>query len=429
MQIKKRAMVGWSLYDWANSAYWTIIGTFIFSVYFANGIYGDADEGAKIWAYSMSVSGLIVALASPVLGAVADYAGGLKRWLAVLTGITAIGACLLWFAEPDPAFAVFALVVVVIASSSLDLGQVFYNALLTPNAPPHMLGRVSGWGWGVGYVGGLCALALTLFAFVGLGDAVEPLIALDRESAQHVRIVGPMTGLWLVVFSLPMLFFAYDRPPTGVTLFAAVPKGLKILAGTLREIRHEGQVVRFLIASAIYRDGLSTLFAVGGLYAAGVHEMDTAEILIFAIGLNVTAGLGAAGFAWMDDGMGSRLTVLVSLVGLILFGIPVILADSFPFFIAMALGLGIFIGPAQAASRSLMARLAPDDKETEYFGLYSLTGKAAAVFGPALYGIFTEVFDSQRAGLSVVLIMFVIGGAVLFTVKEVPTVTTDRDAP
>ena len=121
--------------------------------------------------------------------------------------------------------------------------------------------------------------------------------------------------------------------------------------------------------------------------------------------------------------------MLVSLVGLILFGIPVILADNFPFFIAMALGLGIFIGPAQAASRSLMARLAPDDKETEYFGLYSLTGKAAAVFGPALYGIFTEVFDSQRAGLSVVLIMFVVGGAVLLTVKEVPSVTSDRDAP
>jgi len=174
---------------------------------------------------------------------------------------------------------------------------------------------------------------------------------------------------------------------------------------------------------------LSTLFAVGGLYAAGVHGMDTGQILIFAIGLNITAGLGAAGFAWMDDGMGSRLTVLVSLAGLILFSLPVILVDDFKLFIGLALGLGIFIGPAQAASRSLMARLAADGKETEFFGLYSLTGKAVAVFGPALYGIVTEIFDSQRAGLSVVVFMFVIGGAVLLTVREAPRVTPIRDAP
>ncbi len=429
MRIKKRAMVGWCLYDWANSAYWSIIGTFIFSVYFTKGIYGDATEGAKVWAYAMSVSGLIVALGSPVLGAIADYAGGLKRWLAVLTGVTAVGASLLWFAEPDPAYVVFALVVVVIASACLDLGQVFYNALITPNAPPHMLGRISGWGWGVGYVGGLSALALTLFVFVGLGDSVQPLIPLDRESAQHVRVVGPLTGLWLVVFSLPLFFFARDREPTGVTLAVALPKGLKTLMATLRELRHRGQILRYLIASAIYRDGLSTLFAVGGLYAAGVHDMDTAQILVFAIGLNVTAGLGAAGFAWMDDGMGSRLTVLVSLVGLILFSLFVILVDDFKLFIGFALGLGIFIGPAQAASRSLMARLATDGRETEFFGLYSLTGKAAAVFGPALYGIVTEVFDSQRAGLCVVIVMFVIGGAVLLTVKEPPRVTPIRGVP
>jgi len=429
MQIAKRAMIGWCLYDWANSAYWSIIGTFIFAVYFTKGIYGDATEGAKVWAYAMSVSGLIVALGSPILGAIADYAGGLKRWLAVLTGVTAVGACLLWFAEPDPAYVVYALIVVVIASASLDLGQVFYNALLTPNAPPHMLGRVSGWGWGIGYVGGLCALAMTLFVFVGLGDSVQPLVALDRESAQHLRIVGPLTGVWLIIFSLPLFLFARDRHATGVTLTAAVPKGLKTLMATLRDLRHQGQIVRFLIASAIYRDGLSTLFAVGGLYAAGVHGMDTGQILIFAIGLNITAGLGAAVFAWMDDGMGSRLTVLVSLAGLILFSLPVIMVDDFKLFIGLALGLGIFIGPAQAASRSLMARLAADGKETEFFGLYSLTGKAVAVFGPALYGIVTEIFDSQRAGLSVVVFMFVIGGAVLLTVREAPRVTPIRDAP
>lgn len=418
MQIKKRAIAGWCLYDWANSAFPTIIGTFIFSVYFAQGIYGDADEGAKNWAYALSVSGIIVAVVSPVLGAIADHAGGLKRWLGLFTAMAAVGSCLLWFAEPDPAYAVFALVIVVLSAASLDLGQVFYNALLTPNAPTHMLGRVSGWGWGVGYLGGLTALALTLVGFVGLGDMLQPLFALDRESAQHLRIVGPLTGVWFAVFCLPLFFFSKDFPPTGVSIRQAVPKGLSVLAKTLGELRNQGQMLRFLIASAIYRDGLTTLFAVGGLYAAGVHGMDTGQILIFAIGLNVTAGLGAAGFAWLDDGIGSRITVLISLAGLILVGLPLLLVDDFKLFIGLALVLGIFVGPTQAASRSLMARLAPDDKEAEYFGLYSLTGKAAAIFGPALYGLGTGIFDSQRAGMAIVVAMFAVGAVILLTVRD-----------
>lgn len=418
MQIKKRAIAGWCLYDWANSAFPTIIGTFIFSVYFAQGIYGDADEGAKNWAYALSVSGIIVAVVSPVLGAIADHAGGLKRWLGLFTAMAAVGSCLLWFAEPDPAYAVFALVIVVLSAASLDLGQVFYNALLTPNAPAHMLGRVSGWGWGVGYLGGLTALALTLVGFVGLGDMLQPLFALDRESAQHLRIVGPLTGIWFAIFCLPLFLFSKDFPPTGLSIRQAVPKGLSVLLKTLDEITNQGQVLRFLIASAIYRDGLTTLFAVGGLYAAGVHGMDTGQILIFAIGLNVTAGLGAAGFAWLDDGIGSRITVLISLAGLILVGLPLLLVDDFKLFIGLALVLGIFVGPTQAASRSLMARLAPDDKEAEYFGLYSLTGKAAAIFGPALYGLGTGIFDSQRAGMAIVVAMFAVGAVILLTVRD-----------
>jgi len=417
MQIQKRAIFGWCLYDWANSAYPTIVGTFIFSVYFAQGIYGDADEGAERWGYALSVSGLIVALLSPALGAIADHSGGLKRWLGVLTAVTCVAAMLLWFAEPDPAFVFLALALVVLGSVGLDLGQVFYNGLLTWNAPQGMLGRVSGWGWGVGYLGGLSALAATLLLFVGLGDGLQPLIQLDRDSAEHIRIVGPMTGLWFAVFCLPLFLLARDKPGSGLPVGQAVSKGLGTLRQTLREVRRYKQIVRFLIASAIYRDGLTTLFAVGGLYAAGVYGMDTGQILIFAIGLNVTAGLGAIAFAWMDDKVGSKPTIMVSLAGLIVTGIPILLATEINTFIGLALVLGLFVGPTQAASRSLMSRLAPDDLETEMFGLYSLTGKAAAIVGPALYAVTTDMFDSQRAGMSVVLLMFVVGGAVLVFVR------------
>ena len=418
MEIPKRSIVGWCLYDWANSAYPTIVGTFIFSVYYAQGIAADPTEGARDWAFALSVAGLIVAVVSPVLGAVADHSGGLKRWLGLFTAATCFSAGMLWFAEPDPAFALFALVFVVLGSASLDLGQVFYNGMLTWNAPAGMLGRVSGWGWGVGYLGGLSALAATLFLFVGLGDTIQPLIAIDAGNAEDIRIVGPMTGLWFALFCVPLFLLARDKPGPGLPLAQAVPKGLSTLWATIAKVRAYKQIVRFLIASAIYRDGLTTLFAVGGLYAAGVFGMDTGQILVFAIGLNVTSGLGAVGFAWIDDKVGSKPTILVSLAGLILAGIPILLVTDITTFIGLALALGIFVGPAQAASRSLMSRLAPDEIETEMFGLYSLTGKAAAIFGPALYATVTEIFDSQRAGMSVVLAMFVVGGAVLLSVRD-----------
>lgn len=414
---RKRVMA-WCLYDWANSAFPTIVGTFVFSVYFARAVYGDETGGAAVWGYALSVAGLIVALASPVLGAIADHAGALKRWLGALTGVTALSACLLWFALPDPAYIAYTLIVVVVGMAAFDLLQVFYNALLTPNAPRGMLGRVSGWGWGIGYLGGLSALAATLVLFVGLGDALRPLVPLNEETAANIRAVGPLVAVWFVVFALPLFLIARDRPATGVPLGLAVKRGIGQLKATWRIARGEPGLLRFLIASALYRDGLATLFAVGGLYAAGVYGMSTPQILVFAIGLNVTAGLGAIAFAWVDDGVGSRRTVLMGLAGLIGIGGPILLVDDTTVFIALTLALGLFVGPAQAASRSLMAKLAPDAVETEMFGLYALTGKAAAVTGPALFALATDVFDTQRAGMAMILALFVVGGLILWPVRE-----------
>lgn len=414
----RRAIFSWCLYDWGNSAFPTIIGTFIFSVYYARGIYGDETAGAASWAYALSLSGLIVAVLSPIFGAIADHSGALKRWLLLFTALCCLPTALLWLAKPDPSYAMLALVLVVLANVAFELGQMIYNALLPVNAPPGMTGRVSGWGWGIGYIGGLLALATTLVLFVGLGDGLKPLIPLDRDSAEHLRAVGPLTAIWFVIFSLPIFLWSRDRVGPGEPLRIAIPKGLRQLANTIRQARRHGMALRYLVASAIYRDGLTTLFAVGGLYAAGVYGMDTGQILIFAIGLNVTAGLGAIGFAWLDDGWGSRRTVLLSLAGLIAVGLPILFVEDKWVFIGAALALGIFVGPTQAASRSLMAKLAPPEMEAEMFGLYALTGKAAAVLGPALYGLASEAFDSQRAGMSTIILLFAIGGALLLTVRE-----------
>ena len=419
---RARGIVAWCLYDWANSAFATIVGTFVISVYFAQGIWGDAgescgdqSEGAALWAFAIAIAGLVIAVLSPVLGAIADRTGRRKPWLAVCVAVAVVPTALLWFALPSREYALFALVCVAVASIGFELSTVFYNAMLPAIAPARMIGRISGWGWGLGYFGGLAALALCLVALV---QPEQPWFGIPTENAANIRATAVLTAIWFTLFALPLFLFTRDTPATGIGALPAVRQGLAELAGTLRQIRRYGNVVRFLVASALYRDGLNTLFTVGGIYAACVIGMDFAQVILFAIGINVTAGIGAMAFAFVDDRVGSKPTVLVSVCGLCAFGLPLLFVETPVSFIALALCLGIFVGPTQAASRTLMARLAPPDMRNEMFGLYALTGRAVSIVGPAVFGLVATTFDSQRAGLSTILVVWVVGAALLLTVRE-----------
>ena len=411
----RRGIFSWCLFDWANSAFNTVIGTFVFNVYFARAIYGEETAGGAVWATAIGISGLAVAVLAPICGAVADHSGRRKPWIAAFTALTVIPTALLWFAEPDQAFIVYALVLVVLASIAFELAGVFYNAMLPDIVSRDYLGRVSGWAWGLGYAGGLACL---VFALIALIQPEVPWFGLSKDGLENVRATGPLVAVWFTVFALPMLLLTRDTPSTGIAVGQAIRRGLGSLVQTLRQARKYPQIVKFLIASAIYRDGLVTLFAVGGLYAGKTFGMSQSEIIQFAIGLNVTAGLGAAAFAWLDDGVGSKRTILVALTGLILFGTATLFVRDTTLFVVLALILGIFVGPAQAASRSLMARLSPPDLETEMFGLYAMTGKSIAFLGPFLFGQLTLAFDNQRIGMSTIMLFWLAGAALLFTVRE-----------
>ena len=200
--------------------------------------------------------------------------------------------------------------------------------------------------------------------------------------------------------------------------------GLRSLANTLSHLRAEANTVRFLIARMVYTDGLITIFAMGGLFAAGTFGMSIEQVLIFGIVLNVTAGIGSAGFGWMDDRIGARRTLLISVTALFVTAAGAVLAPSATWFWVWGSALGIFVGPAQAASRSMMARLSPPARRTEFFGIYALTGKATAFLGPALVASITAATESQRLGLSVTLAFFLVGGLLLLTVREIPKTAT-----
>jgi MFS transporter, UMF1 family len=407
--------ISWALYDWANSAFSAVIVTFVFATYFSQGIAADPVTGTAQWGWAMTASGLAIAVISPILGAIADAGGRRKPWVLVFTGVTVVGCLLLWYARPDPSFVVFTLVVVALANIAFELAGVFYNAMLPELVGRDYIGRLSGWAWGLGYAGGLACLIFALLAFI---QTEHPLFGLDPEAAEHVRASGPLVGIWFALFSLPLFLFTPDRQSRGLPAAEAVRQGLGQLKRTFANLRRYRAILHFLIARMIYTDGLNTLFAFGGIYAAGTFGMSTAEVIQFGILLNVTAGLGALGFAWLDDLIGAKPTILIALVGLFACGtVAVVATSTLTFWIAGGL-LGIFVGPTQAASRSLMARMAPAEVRTEMFGLYALTGKITAYMGPFLLGTVTYWTGSQRWGIATILVFFVVGGLLLWPLAE-----------
>lgn len=407
--------VAWCLYDWANSAFPTVIVTFVFAAYFTKQIAANEIAGTSQWSLTVSLSMLAAALTAPFLGAIADRGGRRKPWIAWFTLLLAGATATLWFAKPGEPQVWWVLLAFGFGNYAFETGTVFYNAMLPDVAPPGMTGRISGWGWGLGYAGGLVCLILCLFVLI---RPDPPLFGLDPALAEPVRATALLTSLWLLVFSIPFFVASPDRPTSGLSAWKAARAGLSTLISTLRSLRHYREIALFLLAHMIYADGLNTLFSVGGIYAAVTFGMSFQEILLFGIALNITAGLGAFGFGWVDDWLGPKRTVLIAIGSLTVLGGAILLVDSKFLFWCFALPIGVFLGPAQAASRSLMARLAPPTLTTEMFGLYGFSGRATAFIGPALFGIVTDATGSQRLGLSTILVLFIAGAGLLVLVRE-----------
>lgn len=414
MKPDRRAIFSWCMFDWANSPYPTIIVTFVFSAYFAKGIVGDEIEGTVLWSQTIAIAGILVAIAGPVLGAIADQTGRRKPWIAGFSLGCILATAALWFATPDRDSITLALVAVAISTVCFEVVTIFYNATLPDMGPANRLGRIGGWGWGAGYIGAIFCLMLCLF---GLIQNETPPFGLDPANAENVRATVIVVAVWWALFGWPFLAFVPDRPSTGMGMGAATRTGIAKLWRTLKNIRSDRNTATFLVARMIYVDGLATLFQFGGLYAAGTFGMDFAEIIQFGIGMNVAAGLGAFAFAWLEDRAGAKPTIMIALCGLIGFGAMVLVATSAQWFWIYGLSLSLFIGPVQSASRGLMARLARPDARTEMFGLYALSGKSTSFLGPLLFGLVTAHFDSQRAGMATILAFWIIGLALLALVR------------
>ncbi|HEY0235189.1 MAG TPA: MFS transporter [Afipia sp.] len=443
----RRAIVGWLLFDWATQPYFTLITTFVFAPYFAGFIAPDPATGQSLWGFATAAAGLLIAFLSPVLGAIADAGGRRKPWIAAFGALLVIGSCAMWIGRPgDPSVIVPVLVAFGIATVGAEFATVFNNAMMPTLVPPEKIGRLSGTGWATGYVGGLISLILVL-GFLAANPTTGktllgfvPLFGLETASHQGDRITGPLTGLWFIVFVLPMFLFTPDhaakKPMEG-----AVREGLRELRGTLSSLPSQPNMATFLVANMVYTDALVALFAFGGIYAAGTFGWQTIQIGAFGILLTISGTLGAWLGGKLDDLLGPKKVITGSML-ILLAAILLILSidrDTIFFVIKVAppvpdgglfaapaekaylvLGflIGLAAGPLQAASRTLLIRLAPKERITQYFGLFALSGKVTSFISPLAVSIVTAITASQKSGMAVLVVFFVAGLLLLARVRE-----------
>jgi UMF1 family MFS transporter len=445
-KASRLAILGWVLFDWAAQPYFTLIMTFIYAPYFASAVVGDATRGQSIWGFATAAAGIVIAFTSPVLGAVADATGRRKPWIAVFGALLVVGAAALWVAKPGDAATIMpALIAFVIASIGVEFATVFNNTMMPTLVPKNKIGSLSGLGWAVGYIGGMISLIFSL-AFLSTNPETGrtllgylPAFGLDTAAREGDRAMGPLTAIWFVVFVTPLFLFTPDGKAHH-RLGPAIAHGLQAFAATVRAARRHRDLWFFLLANMIYTDGLIALFAFGGIYGAGTFGWQTIQLGLFGILLTITGTIGAYVGGKLDDRLGAKTVVLGSLVVLvicccailsvsrdrILFFLPV--APPLPghgmfastaerLYVVLGALIGMSAGPLQAASRTLLVRLAPHDRLAQFFGLFALSGKLTSFMGPFLVAAVTAATASQKAGISVLVAFFFAGGILLASAR------------
>jgi MFS transporter, UMF1 family len=404
----KGELTAWASYDFASNAFNTLIITFIFSRYFQSVVAPDEVTGGVWWTRAVNISAITVALCMPVMGAMADFSGRKKQFLGWTTAGAVLLCAALYFVQPG--MMVEALVIFIAANILFEAAGVFYNGLLPELASPRKMGRVSGFGWAMGYAGGLLCLILAL----GLVR-----LWLPETDDVNVRATNLLAAGWFLVFALPLFLFVTERQrrrSAPVSLY--VVAGFRRVRRTFAELRTYREVAKLLLARLVYNDGLVVIFSFAAIYVGSVYGMDFGEILVLGISLNVAAGIGALVFGFVNDRIGGKRTIAITLV--VLSGATLLGAwapDVRTFWVAAIL-VGLMVGPNQSASRAMLATFTPEGKQGEFFGFFAFSGKLASVAGPLLYGLVLGITESFRLAMGSILIFFVVGFALLMLVDE-----------
>ena len=397
MKMNKN-IFGWIFYDFANSSFTTIIVTVVYSVYFKNVVVGNGEYATALWGWAVSISMVLVAVSSPILGAVADYSRAKKRFLFINCYLCVIFTSLLYFVGEGDVF--LGMTFFVIANYGFNCGNVFYNAFLPEISNKSNIGKISGFGWGVGYLGGLASL------FLALG-----LLKID------VRLVFPMVGAFFGLLSIVTFVLLKEvKMPSKRTNY--IKTATRRLSHTFANIRSYKNLLKFLISYLIYNDGIIVVIAFASIYGATQFGLSSSQLIYYFILVQLTSMLGAWGFGYVLDKVGAKRTILTTLFIWSVVVLWAFFCESASEYYLVGLLAGIAIGSSQSSSRVMLARLTPKKRVSEFFGFYSFTGKLTSILGPVVYGQIAYLTGSQRYSILSVLCFFVVGGLLLLSVKE-----------
>lgn len=404
--MNKKAISAWCLSDWACSPWPVVVKTFVFATYFSS-IFVPGESGTVLWCNMLTISGLFIALSSPFIGILVDQKSSERFWFCIYTLLLSTICALLWFAHPTIMSTTSVLILLGLGTVCFELTTVFYNSILTRISPSSHLGRISGWGRALGFLGGLACLIIALKVLI---EPTNPPFSLNVELSEHIRIIGPMLSIWVILFSLPA-FFLIPNTSSGAhqtheklsTRFKAAFKGYLSLLSFLKQRPNLG---RFLFCQMLYMDGLNTLFATAGIFAMHLFNLDMTEVLTFAICCNLSAALGSLCFSWVDDWIGPKNLIQLSICLFSLFGLGILLAHTKITFYFFAFCSSLFLGPLQSASRTYLLHISDQKEINTSISISALSGKITAFLGPFLVGTFTAFSGSERVGMFAILIFF-----------------------
>lgn len=421
-RASRREVGSWWSWDFGATALNSVMISFVFSVYVTGTVAGDHARGQTAWADAQTVSGIILALLAPLMGAWADRARNRRLMLGVATVLMILATASGWFVKPFPEYLLLGVLMLTIAAVVQEIAGVFYNGMLLRISTRDNIGRVSAIGWGAGYFGGVLCLVVVLFGFVLNGG----IFGIPRDELANVRAVALFCAVWMALFCLPLVVWGPRDPPRREHRRFNVAEAYRDIARRIARMwRDERPLLHFLIASAVFRDGLVAVFSFGGVIAASAYGFSPTEVIYFGLAANAVAMLGAWLMSGLDDRIGPRLVIIGSLVVIIVAGLVLIAVHTTLVFWICGLIISSQVGTVQSASRTLLARLAPDGEENETFGLYATTGRVASFIAPALVGFFTRVLGVEW-GIVGIVVTLALGLAIFYPLRVAGI--TDRRA-
>tara|TARA_B100000029_G_scaffold330109_1_gene322391 strand:- start:2299 stop:3531 length:1233 start_codon:yes stop_codon:yes gene_type:complete len=408
-----KKIFNFALYDFANSAFTTIIITFIFATYFAKQIAPNPILGQSYWGWTIGITGFLVAVIGPIIGSFADKKNKIVFFIRCFSLLCIFFTALLWFAKPYESYLLYTLIIVGIANLFYELSLIFYNSLLKNITTDKNLGRSSGFGFALGYVGGIVILIISIKLFI---DTNNLPFGLTKEDSENVRFIALLVSIWFLLFSTPFLFFVIKHST----------KKIKTIASSnlidLKNLIWKGKVStlgKFLIARMLYADGLNAIIVMGGIFAVGVFNLEIKELLKLSVLMNITAFIGAFIGGIANDKYGSKTVIVLSLIGLIISSSAILFTFSVSTFFFLAAINGLFIGPIQSASRVVITSMLNKNNQGKGFGLFATSGKLTSFLGPLLVSTVTFLTASQRLGFSAAILLLLAGLFVLLNIKKI----------